>query len=55
MWSFLTTRSLIDPLPGYVENKAAFAESSAGITCQRRREFCVHRLARTPVFELASF
>jgi hypothetical protein len=27
MWSYLKTRSFINPPPGYVENKAAFAES----------------------------
>jgi hypothetical protein len=27
MWSYLTTRSLINPLSGYVENKAGVLES----------------------------
>ena len=27
MWSYLTTRSFINPLPGYVENKAGDAET----------------------------
>jgi hypothetical protein len=27
MWSYLATRFFINPLPGYVENKAVFGES----------------------------
>jgi hypothetical protein len=29
MWSFLTTKSLIRPLPGYVEDKAANGKSGS--------------------------
>ena len=37
MWSYLTTRSFISPLPGYVENKAGDAEDGLGST---KSPFC---------------
>ena len=46
MWSYLTTRSFISPLPGYVENKAGDAETLstegqttlAAAACQKENE-----------------
>jgi hypothetical protein len=46
MWSYLTTRSFINPVPGYVENEAGDAETRFMLDEMTFRLVRLNRIAR---------